>query len=248
VTAEPAVAQVLEPVAARAWPPAESAAIGGWRLHASSGFSGRIDACWPLAAPDRPVGDAIAFVEAWYAARGLPPLFKIVDGGGDPAELAGRLTALGYGPRTETLMMTGALRPLCDQEVRLSDAVGEGFAAVFAAAGSGDAGDANERLCALRRIPPPRAFARLDIEGRPVAIGACAVEGRWSGIFAMRTDARHRRRGIAGRILGALMTEAADAGAVNAYLRVEANNATARRLYDGWGFTEAYRYRYWARG
>ncbi len=247
MNAEATDPQVLEPVAARAWPAAETAAIGGWRLHASSGFSGRINACWPVAAPDRSIEAAIRFVEAWYAKRGLPPVFKIVDRGAEPAALVSGLAALGYRPRTETVMMTGPLTPAADEAVRLSEQPDDGFRAVFVAANPGAAGDADERLSALRQMPQPRAFARVELGGDTVGIGACASEGPFSGIFAMRTDPRHRRQGVARRIVGALMAAAADAGATNAYLQVEADNTPARRLYEEAGLTEAYRYRYWRR-
>ena len=238
----------LEPIAARAWPAAREGRIGGWRLYASSGYSGRINACWPLADPGMSVGDAIAAVEAWYAERSLPPLFKIVDGGGASAALHDALERLGYRPRTQTLMMVGPLGGEADAEVRVTDRLDEAFAAVFAAAGAGNPDDARERLEALGRIAPPRAFARLDAGGEAAAIGACAIEGSSAGVFAMRTDPRHRRQGLARRILNALMARAGEAGATRAYLQVEAENGAALALYEAAGFAEAYRYRYWGKG
>jgi ribosomal protein S18 acetylase RimI-like enzyme len=233
----------LEPVAARAWRAAECSQIGGWRLYASAGYSGRINACWPLAAPDRPLGQAIADTEAWYAARRLSPIFKIVDGAED---LTDRLAERGYRPRTETLMMTGPLNPRPPLDgVLIAEAADAAFEAVFAAAGSGDPGDACERLEALARIVPPRAFARIDVDDRPAAIGACAVEAPWAGVFAMRTDPDFRRRGLARRILAALLAFAAEGGAARGYLQVEADNVPAIALYRAAGFETAYRYRYW---
>jgi ribosomal protein S18 acetylase RimI-like enzyme len=90
-------------------------------------------------------------------------------------------------------------------------------------------------------------FARLDVGGAPAAIGACAVEGDWAGVFAMRTDPAHRRLGLARRVLGTLLAEASAAGARRAWLQVEDGNPGAIALYRGAGFAEAYRYRYWAR-
>ena len=140
----------LEAIAARAWPAAEQARIGGWRLYASSGYSGRINACWPLADPGESLAAAIAAVEAWYAARALPPLFKIIDRAAE-ATLIAALEARGYRARTTTLMMVGPLGNETDAGVRISDQVDETFAAVFASAGSGELGDTRER-----RSHPPR--------------------------------------------------------------------------------------------
>ncbi|MFI4934912.1 MAG: GNAT family N-acetyltransferase [Caulobacterales bacterium] len=237
----------LEPIAARAWRAGEEAALGGWRLYASAGFSGRINACWPLAAPDRPLAEAIAAVEAWYAARGLKPIFKIVPAAEEPAGLTAALAAGGYRPRTRTLMMTGPVAGEADATVRVASELDAAFEAVFAAAGTGDPGDTRERLEALGRIVPPRGFARIDVEGAPAAIGAAAVEGEWAGIFGMRTDPAYRRRGLARAVLASLLAFARGAGARRAYLQVEADNASAIALYGSAGFETVYSYQYWDR-
>ena len=236
--------QALEAISARAWPAARSTGLGGWRLHASAGFSGRINACWPLGDPGDELDGAIARVESWYESHALPPLFKIVDAACVPPTLPERLVALGYRPHTETIMMIGPTVGSPAPGVVVGEVVDDDFAAVFAATAHG-AGDARERLETLERVPRPRAFARLDATGSPAAIGACAAEGDWAGVFAMRTDPRFRRQGLARRILASLTAFAASAGAARAWLQVEAVNTGAIALYQGAGFTEAYRYRYW---
>jgi N-acetylglutamate synthase len=236
----------LEAVSARAWPAARATALGGWRLNASAGFSGRINACWPLGDPGVDLDDAIGRAEGWYARHALPSLFKIVDAACLPATLPARLAALGYRPHTETIMMIGPAAGSPDPAVVASDVLDPDFAAVFAATAHGP-GDARERLETLGRVPRPRAFARLDAAGSPAAIGACAAEGEWAGVFAMRTDPRFRRQGLASRILASLMAFAAEAGAVRAWLQVEAENAGAIALYEAAGFGAAYRYQYWSR-
>jgi GNAT superfamily N-acetyltransferase len=238
---------ILEPIAARGWPAAEEARLGGWRLYATSGFSGRINACWPLDDPNKVLDAAIEAAEVWYEARGLTCVFKIVEQACAPAGLTARLAALGYRPRTETLMMTGPLDGEVDPEVVVATALDPGFEAVFAAAGTGAAGDTRERLETLARIAPPRGFARLDVAGAPAAIGACAVDGDWSGVFGMRTAVDFRRRGLGRRIFRSLLAFSRQAGARRAYLQVEAENEPAIALYEAAGFEEAYRYRYWRR-
>ncbi len=236
----------LERISARAWPAAQASEIGGWRLHASSGFSGRINACWPLEDPGRTLVEAVTAVEAWYDARNLPGLFKIVESACAPAGLIAHLSRSGYRPRTATVMMIGPARAKADPCVSLNDQVDAGFEQVFTSI-AGDPGDARERLETLARIPMPRIFARLDGTGDPVAIGACAVEGEWAGVFAMRTDPGHRRQGLARRLLHSLLSAAADSGARRVWLQVEADNHGAIALYSAAGFEEAYRYRYWSR-
>ena len=237
--------RLLETVADRAWPARESGALGGWRLNASDGWSRRINACWPLGEPDRPIDEAIAAAEAFYAARGLPACFKLSDGAVVPSNLFEHLRARGYRPTHGTLVMVGEAVGLADPAVTVSDAPDPTFEAVFTASADGNAADARERLDALARIPAPARFARLDRDGEPVALGASAVDGEWVGIFGMRTLPGHRRQGLALRILGTLLAEAKALGARRAYLQVEADNAPAIALYSGLGFVPAYGYRYW---
>lgn len=238
---------ILEPLADDAWPARERERLGGWRLNASSGHSMRINACWPLAAPDRDPDGAIDAVEAWYAQRGLPPRFKLTDGVVAPADLAERLAARGYQPSKDTLLMTG-LTDVGERDpaVRLLSAPDATFEAVFTAS-AGDPEDGRERIGALGRIPPPAIFAKLDVDRAPAAIGVAALGGGFVGVFGMRTVPTHRRKGLARRVLRALLREARDHGAQRAWLQVEADNASAIALYADEGFAPAYRYRYWVR-
>ena len=237
---------LLEPLADDAWPARERARLGGWRLNASSGQSMRINACWPLAAPDRDPEAALDAVEAWFAERNLPPRFKLTDGVVAPADLAERLAARGYAARKATLVMLGKTGGKGDTAIRLSDTPDATFEAVFTAT-AGNPEDGRERLEALARIPAPARFARLDIDGVPAAIGASAIGGGYAGIFGMRTVPDHRREGLARRVLRALLAEAKTLGAESAWLQVEADNTPAIALYDDEGFTPGYRYSYWVR-
>lgn len=236
----------LEDVSARAWPALHRARIGGWRLNASTGHTGRANTCWALEAPDRPVDAAFEAVEAWYAGLGLPPKFKTVDGATAPDDLPALLAARGYASNTETGVMTGPIGGTNDG-VTIMTEPDEGFLAMMFETLYRDAADARERIETLRRIPQPMLFGRIDVDGEPAAIGACAVDSGWGGISVMRTSPRHRRQGLAGRIVSALLGAAEGAGATRSYLQVEAYNVNAVALYEKLGFREAYRYRYWGR-
>jgi ribosomal protein S18 acetylase RimI-like enzyme len=239
---------LIEPIAARGWPAAETEAMGGWRLHASAGHSGRINTCWTLGQLDRPVDDAIAAAEAWYAARGIAPRFKLVEGRGEPADLAERLARRGYTSNTPTLTMVGPLAGESDPDAKVSATTCSGFRRVFADPSFGHAEDARERLGALGRMPPPRGFALIRREGEPAAVGACAVEGEWAGFMGMRTAPAWRRQGLARRLFRSLVAFAESAGARKGYLQVDEDNASAIGLYRSEGFAPAYLYRYWAKG
>lgn len=207
----------------------------------------RTNACWPLGEPDREIETAIDAAEAWFQARGLPPRFKLTDGATMPEDLPQRLARRGYADGKKTLVMIGPALGQSDPEVTLSAAPDPSFEAVLTASAGGNFDDARERLETLARIPAPARFARLVVGGQPAALGACAVEGEWAGVFGMRTTSEHRRKGLARRVLGALLAEAALLGARRAYLQVEASNGPAIALYERDGFAAGYAYRYWVR-
>ncbi len=242
----PQAVVALEDVSARAWPALHTARIGGWRLNASTGHTGRANTCWAIGAPDRPLDAALAEVERWYADHGLPPKFKTVDGAPHPAGLEEFLRGAGFSPNTETRVMTGPVGGTNDG-VLLEDQPGEAFQAVLFETLYRDLADARERLDTLRRIAQPVRFARVEEGGRAIAVGAVAVDGDWAGVSVMRTSPEHRRRGLAQRIISALLGFAAEQGATRSYLQVEVKNETAVALYEQLGFATAYRYRYWAR-
>lgn len=236
--------EALERIADRAWPAAERSSLGPWILNASTGWSGRLNACWPLGAPPLPLAEAVDAVEAWYGARGLPPIFK--PAGPLPA-LEAELAARGYRARTPTLMMVAdildAARP---ERVSVADTVGAAFERVFLGTQE-NAEDAAERMGAFHRIARPRVFASIEVEGEPVAIGGSAIESDWAGVFGMRTLAAYRRLGLAQDVVAALMAGARAAGATKSYLQVEAPNAPAIALYERFGFRTVFAYSYWDR-
>lgn len=242
----PAELVALEDVSARAWPALHTARVGGWRLNASTGHTGRANTCWGLEAPDRALEEALAWVESWYAGFGLPPKFKTVDGAPHPGDIEAFLRANGFSSNTETKVMVGPVGGDNDG-VLLEAAPGAVFQSVLFETLYRDMADAEERLATLRRIAQPVRFARIEAEGRAVAVGAVAVDGDWAGVSVMRTSPDYRRQGLAARIVTALLGFAAEQGATRSYLQVEAKNETAVALYEKLGFRTAYQYRYWAR-
>lgn len=79
----------------------------------------------------------------------------------------------------------------------------------------------------------------------PAAIGRCVVDGRWAGFAAVEVDPEQRRRGLATVVMAALARRALDEGASAAWLQVEADNAGARALYAGMGFSAHHAYHHY---
>jgi GNAT superfamily N-acetyltransferase len=101
-------------------------------------------------------------------------------------------------------------------------------------------------LARLEGMPLPKRAVAIRVDGKIVATGLTIVENDCAGLFDIITRDDARRRGHARAIVNALLRTAWELGARHAYLQVQADNESARRLYRQFGFAE--RYRYWYRG
>lgn len=227
------------------WPAAVTERRGGWFYLASGGVTGRVNAAWPLDWTGGDLNAAIEDVEAWYAARNLPPRFKLTDDAFAPAELPHALARRGYEAVSPTLIMTAPITARAAPEgVTISAAMPPAFDAVLRDV-SKDAGEYDERQSIALRAPQPAAFAMIEQNARVAAIGMSAAAGELAGVFLMRTAPDARRQGLARRILIGLLAQAARWDARTAFLQVDSDNAAAIALYVSEGFTPLGAYRFW---
>ena len=241
--------RVIEPIAARGWPAAESAELGGWRLHASAGHSGRINTCWALEPPDRAIERRSRLPRpgtrraGWRrGSRSSRPTRASLD-------LIARLPARGYVSDTPTLTMAGPLAGELDPDAidrrqdlrRLRPRLRRSVVRP-----RGGRRRAPRRR--WRASPPPRGFALIRRDGAPAAVGACAVDGEWAGVMGMRTAPAFRRQGLARRLFRTLTAFAASAGArARATCRSTRTTPRPSRSTKPRASRPEYLYRYWSR-
>ena len=238
-------AREIERATIRTWPAAVTETRHGWSCLAAGGVTGRVNACWPLDWNGDDADAAIDDVERWYAARGLPPRFKLTDGAFAPPQLPDLLAQRGYQRTTPTLIMVAPLQGFSrDAEVSLSAEMPAAFDAVLRATVKDEA-EYDERRNIALRPPAPAAYAMLARNGAVDAIGMTAATGDLAGVFLMRTAPHARRQGFARRILRTLLADAAARGVSTAFLQVEADNASAIALYESEGFARLSEYAFW---
>lgn len=226
----------LDRLAAAAWPALEEAHAGGWLLRAAAGVTSRANAALPLNPPTVPLDDLLGAVEDWYDARLLRPRVQV----SDPA-LDAELAARGWAAEQETDVLVGPLPSGDASGVRLGDAPDEDWLACWWSV-SPRGGPAERDVAEQVMRGATAAYARLDVDGRTVAVARGVVQGPWLGVSAVAVLPAHRRRGHAGRALAALGGWAGGQGAERTYLQVSADNGAARELYAA--MTRAYSYRY----
>ena len=89
----------LAAVAADGWPAIETEPLGPWLLRASYGFTLRGNSVLVTGRPQEHLLEAVSSIEAWYAARDLPPIFSVptdAAGGVIDRPLADPLAHRGY--------------------------------------------------------------------------------------------------------------------------------------------------------
>jgi arginase len=230
---------LVEQLAARAWPAAETVEIDGWLLRHTPALSRRrSNSALPLgAAPDA------AMVEDFYASRGRRALVQIAPDT-DRADLDEQLARRGWtsdGP-TDVLVADAdtALARTQPGDVAVRSRADAGWVeAWIACEGRPDAREHADEV--LARIEPPTAFA---IAGDGDGVGLAVCERGWAGVFCVATAPEARRRGVARTVVHALTHWATRHGAQRIYLQVESDNAPAHELYASAGFTRSHGYHY----
>lgn len=231
-------AEELEEIASRAWPAGETERLGDWTLRAAGGFTRRANSVLVAGDPGMPLDAALAHAVRWYGERGLTPWLQVPDS----SPHAAGIDAAGWIREADTLIRTAPLAPLTSLpdapadlgQVRLSRDVDTAWLAAYHRTG-----ELAEAALKVVSGGPSVWFATM-----PGAIGRAVVDGPWALFGAVEVEPRHRRRGLASALMGALARRAYEEGATAAYLQVEADNAGARALYDRLGFTDHHGYHY----
>jgi N-acetylglutamate synthase len=229
----------LEDTAIRAWPAAEEMSLGSWLLRFNHGYTKRANSAYAMGTVD--IAD-LPEIQTWYRDRLLPLIIRELSLHENP-QLGELLRNLGHEQFDETIVMTADLVDLA------TDAVGvvtlDEWLELYARFEGATKGNQIHHRALLERIATPVALAASSVLGTQVACGLGVCDGEWLGLFDIATDPERRRQGHGKALVAELLDWGHDRGARRAYLQVLASNAGAIRLYESFGFREAYRNWYW---
>lgn len=238
--------RTLEEIAALGWQGLVEERLGEWRLRAADGFTGRANSLLPLGDPDRPLAAALAYVEAWYAERGLPPLAQV------PLPLAAALdealAAAGWRAYNPTAVLVGRVDDMvarCPERTDLppvqhAPTPSEQWLAGYHYRGR-ELPPGAVRVLANAAAPTFAAVA--DTDGL-LGVARGVVDAGWLGVTALTVTEPARRRGLGTHLMRGLGRWAREQGARRVYLQVAEDNTPALELYDGLGFVRHHRYHY----
>ena len=242
--AAPGQVAALERAAGDAWPAPHTGRLGGWRLRAAGGWTGRANSALAVGDPGRPLPAAVDEVTRWYARRGLPARIAVPEPLAAP--VARYLAGAGWTAAPEVLVQTV---PLADLPPVLPaprvdlDRYPTPAALALVAAQKGALPPA---AYPVLYGPACVRFATVpDPAGGLLGICRGAVTRRRLHLGLMQVAPAHRGRGLATALLLALAGWAAGVGAHTGYLQVQHDNTAAVRLYRRLGFTTSHTYRCW---
>jgi N-acetylglutamate synthase len=230
----------LERIAALGWQAEHTAWLGGWLLRANGGFTGRANSVLPLSAPGLDLDDALREVGQWYARRGLPTRVAVPSPA--CAELDAALIERGWAPAWGAVVLTAGLDDLAvrdEVEVDVAPAITPAWESAYHY--RGESRPAGRGLLERADVV---GFAQVVEGGQVVGIARGTVVEHWLGITAVEVAPRHRRQGMATRLLAGLVAWSRRHGAAAAYLQVAPENEGALSLYRGAGFVDHHTYRY----
>lgn len=218
----------------------------GWLLPMDRGTVGRAHSAVPLHHGSHDPA-LIGEIVRRYREAGLRPVLRLPD---LPAFEAWwpELSARGFRREQPTLTQTGPLDGLLalaphEEGVTLDPRPDEAWMAMFLGEGL-DPVDGASRSRALSRAAGT-LFVSLREGGETLACGAACYSQGWLSMHGLRTAARQRGRGLAGRMIRAMALEARRRGIDRAFLQVDAANAPALALYARAGMRTAWAYAYW---
>ena len=258
----------LQRVMAPGWGAVERARLGDWELRASAGYTQRGNSVVPVGDPGRPLEEAVAEVERWYAARNLPAKFAVAGPEGfDPSDdpLGELLVGRGYTVGSRTLNLTAATATVAEADpggpaVRTTEELTDAWLAAYRRTRATVPGATEQVLAGSPRtvfaaITPGGGLSQqlglrdADAAGTtPIALGRLGIDVGWAGLGAVWTDPAYRGRGLAAHLTARLAAHAAADGIRLMHLQVEHDNAPAVRLYHRLGFATHSSYAYLTRG
>jgi ribosomal protein S18 acetylase RimI-like enzyme len=238
--------QALEELALNTWPALQQCLYDGWVVRFANGHTRRANSVNPLYPSQHEPASKIAQCERWFAERGLPAVFRLNQHTA-PAAIDRLLDARGYRlvDRSYTLhRQLDSLAPPGELPGTLrSEPLAEWLAAYCQLSGKALA-EQDTHAAILRALPSPHILAALSDHEQVVACAVGVVHAQALSIVDVVTAPQHRQRGYATSLLAQLFAWAREAGATDAALQVQGDNAAARALYARLGFHEMYSYWY----
>jgi N-acetylglutamate synthase len=237
---------MLEERLVNVWPAITTLVMDGWVVRLANGYSGRANSASAIAVGAGMNGALLDHIESIYVAEGLVPKVRLTPVADPSTEsfLLGR----GYYIDDESQTMIAALAPFknrgMDERIAFEDRPSRAWLEGVCAMQQPSKRSPEFLEAIVGRLKVSAAFATIHNSALPAGFAIGAIDRGWAEIGSVMIDQTHRRKGLGDAIVTALLTWAAQTGAHDAFLQVDAANNVAIRLYEKLGFHTVYHYKY----
>jgi GNAT superfamily N-acetyltransferase len=227
-----------------AWPAVDEQACGDWLARFAPGVSRRSNSANPTRPDPANVDADIAACEALYRARGTPAMFRlptIVEPAADQ-----RLARLNYTIEGGTVTLYAELEPEPrDPGVEINTRPRSEWLTAMATLQGQTPEQAAVYARVVQSLAIPAGFAGLREASEWAALAYGAIDDGLLCCESVIVDRSRRGRGLARRMMTALLAWGAERGARDVCLQVAADNSPGLALYRSLGLkTELYHYHY----
>jgi ribosomal protein S18 acetylase RimI-like enzyme len=233
----------LEGLCADAWPAVVDRPLGGWRLRAAGGYTGRANAGLAIGDPGMPVPAALDVVRAFAREHAIRPRVHVPVGSPwDRAVTAeGWVLDVAHQRGAEVAVLVTSLEGIRDPRVELPERPSDAW---WQLALGGPPTPAQRHV--LDPGGRPRtAFAQvLDPDGTATGTARATVVEDHLHVSMVEVAQAARRQGLATALLASVAEWGREHGARWAVLQVALHNTGARALYDRLGYVEHHQYHY----
>ncbi|WP_214407212.1 GNAT family N-acetyltransferase, partial [Pseudonocardia lacus] len=236
----------LEELCADAWPAVVERRLGGWRLRAAGGYTGRANSALTVGDPGMPVAAALDVLRGFAAEHAIPARVQAPVGSPWDGAVAREGWVLDSGHRAgaEVSVMVADLASLPRPDDRDVDLPERPPAQWWGVGGDGDPGPAQRHVLDPGGSPRTAFLLARGSGGEPVGRLRATVVDDHLHLSVLDVVAAERRKGLATTLMGAAAGWGLAHGARWGVLQVALHNEGARGLYDRLGFVEHHRYRY----
>ncbi len=237
----------LEYLCADAWPAPLVRELGGWRLRAAGGFTGRANSALAVGDPGVPIADALSQVVEFAHAHELRPLVQVA------IDTPWQRAITGHGWVLHADHPAGANVAVL---VAPLDELPDGSVARMTLSIDDEPGDGWWELSGDHPISEPQRQVLLAPDVTHTGFGTARTNGEVVGavravvledhlfISRLEVDDRYRRRGLGTALMAAAAHWSRPRGGEWCVLQVSEHNEPAIALYRRLGFTVHHRYQY----
>ncbi|CAN5390472.1 GNAT family N-acetyltransferase [soil metagenome] len=227
--------------------------MDGWLVRFAPVKAKRARCINAVAAGCTSIAQKLELCQAIYAEADVPLVIRITPFS-QPADLDAQLAGLGMARIDDTRVRvleslasvpTAAPAAELPTGYRIESIGSAAFAQLVGALRGSPQAQRDAQAERLAQSPVPfQAFQVIGADGAAVACGQFAVEAELVGLYDVFTAPAERGRGLARALCQQMLVAAYARGAQLAYLQVEGDNHSARRIYHALGFADAYAYHY----